>query len=88
MPKKHIKYEVTRQAGARVGWQPGGAARGNWLSACVMSARLHFYWDTQWKKMVIILLKHSGCLFLLSRNRELVHQPCCVSAPEVRCGGF
>lgn len=63
------------------------AAGGNWLKACLMSAQLHFYWDNQWKKIVIILLKNNGCLFLLSGNSWLVHQHC-VSVPEVRCGGF
>lgn len=67
MPKKHIKYEVTRQAGARLGWQPGGAAGGNWLSACVMSARLHFYWDTQWKKNGNYLAK-TQWLFVSSKQ--------------------
>lgn len=64
------------------------AAGGNWLKVCLMSAQLRFYWDIQWKKMVIILLKNNGCLFLLRGNSWLVHQHCCVSVPEVRCGGF
>lgn len=54
----------------------GDTASSNWLKAFLMSALLHFCWDTQWKKMVIILLKNSGCLFLLSRNGWLVHQHC------------
>lgn len=53
-----------------------GTASGNWLKAFLMSALLHFYWDTQWKKMVISSLKNSGCLLLLSRNGWLVHQHC------------
>lgn len=76
-----------RQASARLAGSWDDTAGGNWLKVFLMSAQLHFYQDTQWKKMVIIVLKNSGCLFLLSRNGWLVHQQWCVSMPEVRCGG-
>lgn len=66
----------------------GDTASGNWLKAFLMSALLHFYWDTQWKKMVIILLKNSGCLFLLSRNGWLVHQHCVCPCQRSDAKGF
>lgn len=63
-------------------------ASGNWLKAFLMSALLHFYWDTQWEKMVIISLKNSGCLFLLSRNGWLVHQHCVCPCQRSDAEGF
>lgn len=40
------------------------------------------------KKMVIILLKNSGCLFLLSRNGWLVHQHCVCPCQRSDAEGF